>query len=127
VDVAIVFGTLPLETEKTITVTVTKTNFNDGKLHITTADVSTPENTDKTIELTLNQYNDSNYTRTFAILGGVDANKFTLAGNKLTFIATAFEARSDATYHVKPGTHGGFDINMISGITSGFKSRGYES
>jgi hypothetical protein len=39
----------------TITVTVTKTNFNDGKLHITTADVSTPENTDKTIELTLNQ------------------------------------------------------------------------
>jgi hypothetical protein len=33
-------------------------------------------------------------------LGGVDANKFTLAGNKLTFIATAFEARSDATYHV---------------------------
>jgi hypothetical protein len=42
VDVTIVFGTLPLETEKTITVTVTKTNFNDGKLHITTADVSTP-------------------------------------------------------------------------------------
>ncbi|VVM19830.1 hypothetical protein BSPWISOXPB_9271 [uncultured Gammaproteobacteria bacterium] len=70
------------------------------ELRITTADVSTPENTDKTIELTLNQYNSSNYTRTFAILGGADANKFTLAGNKLTFIATAFEARSDATYRV---------------------------
>jgi hypothetical protein len=27
----------------------------------------------------------------------------------------------------KRGTHGGFDINTISGITSGFKSRGYES
>jgi hypothetical protein len=36
------------------------------------------------------------YKRTFAILDGADANKFTLAGNKLTFIATAFEARSDA-------------------------------
>jgi hypothetical protein len=33
-------------------------------------------------------------------LDGADANKFTLAGNKLTFIATAFEARSDVTYHV---------------------------
>ncbi|VVH59249.1 hypothetical protein BSPCLSOX_746 [uncultured Gammaproteobacteria bacterium] len=72
------------------------------KLRITTADVSTPENTDKTIELTLNRGNTepSDYKRTFAILGGADANKFTLAGNKLTFIATAFEARSDATYRV---------------------------
>jgi hypothetical protein len=33
-------------------------------------------------------------------LTGADADKFTLAGNKLTFIAAAFEARSDATYHV---------------------------
>ena len=70
------------------------------KLRITTADVSTPENTDKTIELTLNRGNTSDYKRTFAILGGADANKFTLAGNQLTFIATAFEARSDATYRV---------------------------
>jgi hypothetical protein len=69
VDVAIVFGTLPLETEKTITVTVTKTNFNDGKLHITTADVSTPENTDKTIELTLNQYNRIGITSGFRSRG----------------------------------------------------------
>ena len=72
------------------------------ELRITTADVSTPENTDKTIELTLNKGNTepSKYKRTFAILGGADANKFTLAGNQLTFIATAFEARSDATYRV---------------------------
>jgi hypothetical protein len=48
------------------------------------ADVSTPENTDKTIELTLNRGNTSDYKRTFAILGGADANKFTLAGNQLT-------------------------------------------
>ncbi|VVM18732.1 hypothetical protein BSPWISOXPB_6444 [uncultured Gammaproteobacteria bacterium] len=50
--------------------------------------------------LTLNKGNTPDYKRTFAILDGADANKFTLAGNKLTFIATAFEARSDVTYHV---------------------------
>jgi hypothetical protein len=32
---------------------------------------------------------------------GADADKFTLAGNKLTFIAKAFEAGSDNTYRVK--------------------------
>jgi hypothetical protein len=44
------------------------------------------KNTDKTIELTLNKGNTepSKYKRTFAILGGADANKFTLAGNQLT-------------------------------------------
>ena len=90
-------------TEKTITVTVTKDPDNGEHVptfHITTVDVSTPENTDKTIELTLNKGNTPDYKRTFAILDGADANKFTLAGNKLTFIATAFEARSDVTYHV---------------------------
>jgi hypothetical protein len=45
------------------------------ELRITTADVSTPENTDKTIELTLNKGNTepSKYKRTFAILGGADS------------------------------------------------------
>jgi hypothetical protein len=38
---------------------------------------------------------------TFTITGGADVKKFTLAGNKLTFKATAFEARKDATYRVK--------------------------
>jgi hypothetical protein len=33
-------------------------------------------------------------------LTGADADKFTLAGNKLTFIAKAFEAGSDNTYRV---------------------------
>jgi hypothetical protein len=33
-------------------------------------------------------------------LTGADADKFTLAGNKLTFIAKAFKARSDNTYRV---------------------------
>jgi hypothetical protein len=37
----------------------------------------------------------------FEKLTGADADKFTLAGNKLTFIAKAFEARSDNTYRVK--------------------------
>jgi hypothetical protein len=32
------------------------------------------------------------------MIEGADANKFTLAGNELTFKGTAFEARSDATY-----------------------------
>jgi hypothetical protein len=64
---------------------------------LTKVGASTPENTDKTIELTLNKGNTPDYRRTFAILDGADANKFTLAGNKLTFIATAFEARSDVT------------------------------
>jgi hypothetical protein len=35
------------------------------------------------------------------ILSGADANKFTLKGNKLTFEATDFEARSDVAYRVK--------------------------
>ncbi|VVM26946.1 hypothetical protein BSPWISOXPB_5634 [uncultured Gammaproteobacteria bacterium] len=51
--------------EITLSVTVTKTNFNDEKLHITTAsNFSTPENTDKTIELTLNKGNTPDYKRT---------------------------------------------------------------
>jgi hypothetical protein len=33
--------------EKTLTVTVTKNPDDDGAFHITTVDVSTPENTDK--------------------------------------------------------------------------------
>jgi hypothetical protein len=36
----------------------------------------------------------------FEKLTGADADKFTLAGNKLTFIAKAFEAGSDNTYRV---------------------------
>jgi hypothetical protein len=39
--------------------------------------------------------------KNFTITGGADVKKFTLAGNKLTFKATAFEARKDATYRVK--------------------------
>jgi hypothetical protein len=39
--------------------------------------------------------------RKATITGGADVKKFTLAGNKLTFKATAFEARKDATYRVK--------------------------
>jgi hypothetical protein len=40
-----------LGAEKTITVTVTKNPDDDEALRITTADVSTPENTDKVITL----------------------------------------------------------------------------
>jgi hypothetical protein len=38
----------------------------------------------------------------FEKLTGADADKFTLAGNKLTFIAKAFEAGSDNTYPPLP-------------------------
>jgi hypothetical protein len=40
--------------EKTLTVTVTKNPDDDGAFHITTVDVSTPENTDKMIALATN-------------------------------------------------------------------------
>jgi hypothetical protein len=46
-----------LGAEKTITVTVTKNPDDDEALRITTADVSTPENTDKVIE-TLHRHQD---------------------------------------------------------------------
>ena len=92
---------------KTITVTVLDgtshiTTVSDD-FHITTADAfSTPENTAKVIDLTTNVNNDSDFISIdFAILPGADANKFTLAGNKLTFKATDFEARSDVAYRVK--------------------------
>jgi hypothetical protein len=41
--------------EKTLTVTVTKNPDDDGAFHITTVDVSTPENTDKMITLATNK------------------------------------------------------------------------
>jgi hypothetical protein len=44
-----------LGAEKTITVTVTKNPDDDEALRITTADVSTPENTDKVITLITNK------------------------------------------------------------------------
>ncbi len=91
-----------LTTEKTLTVTVTKNPDDDEALRITTADVSTPENTDKVITLITNK-SDTNLFRnmitTFDIGGGADAKRFTLAGNKLTFKATAFKARNN-TYRV---------------------------
>jgi hypothetical protein len=43
----------------------------------------------------------SRYDQGFEKLTGADADKFTLVGNKLTFIAKAFKARSDNTYRVK--------------------------
>ncbi|VVM22918.1 hypothetical protein BSPWISOXPB_2648 [uncultured Gammaproteobacteria bacterium] len=36
----------------------------------------------------------------FEIIDGEDANKFTLKGDELTFKATAFKARNNATYRV---------------------------
>ncbi|VVM21949.1 hypothetical protein BSPWISOXPB_5594 [uncultured Gammaproteobacteria bacterium] len=69
--------------------------------HITTADVSTPENREKVIKLTTNKDTQANPIITFAIVDGLDSKKFTLVGDKLTFEATDFEARKNATYHVK--------------------------
>jgi hypothetical protein len=48
------------------------------------------------------------------MIEGADANKFTLAGNELTFKGTACQCN-------------GFDFNTISRITSGCKSRGFEN
>ncbi|CAB5503381.1 hypothetical protein AZO1586I_1114 [Bathymodiolus thermophilus thioautotrophic gill symbiont] len=68
----------------------------------TEANISTPENTAKVIDLTTDVNSDIGFTLIdFAILPGADANKFTLAGNKLTFKATDFEVRSDVAYRVK--------------------------
>jgi hypothetical protein len=41
-------------TEKILAVTVTKTDLNDGELHITTANFDVPENKNKTIRLAIN-------------------------------------------------------------------------
>ncbi|VVM25549.1 hypothetical protein BSPWISOXPB_9233 [uncultured Gammaproteobacteria bacterium] len=71
----------------------------------TAANVSTPENTDKVIKLTVNKNGLMNYfgKRKFT-MSGKDVNKFTISGedlkSKLTFKATAFEAGSDNTYSV---------------------------
>jgi hypothetical protein len=58
-----------------------------------------PENTDKLIWLTTNNIGNAYFT----IIDGADtdASKFSVAGNALVFKATAFAARSDATYRVK--------------------------
>jgi hypothetical protein len=43
------------------------------------------------------EYGDFEYKAIFTITGGADVKRFTLAGNRLTFKATAFEARNNAT------------------------------
>ncbi len=103
---------------KTITVTVL-----DGTFRITTADAfSTPENTAKVIDLTTN-VNDSGFISIdFAILPGADANKFTLAGNKLTFKATDFEARSDVAYRVKVQATRKVRLGVITSIITAEKT-----
>ncbi|SHN93831.1 hypothetical protein BCLUESOX_1072, partial [bacterium endosymbiont of Bathymodiolus sp. 5 South] len=86
--------------EQTLVVTVTNNPDNDGKFHITTADAfSTPENTNKVITLATNNKDPLMYN-VFEIIDGEDANKFTLKGDELTFKATAFKARNNATYRV---------------------------
>ena len=80
-------------TEKTLTVTVEA-----GELVITTADVSTTENANKVITLTVNRGDTSGVS--FAITGGADKAKFSLSGNTLTFVATDFEGRDKHTYSV---------------------------
>ena len=80
-------------TEKTLTVTVEA-----GELVITTADVSTTENANKVITLTVNRGDASGVS--FAITGGADKAKFSLSGNTLTFVATDFEGRDKHTYSV---------------------------
>jgi hypothetical protein len=64
----------------------------EPNLAITTTDISTPENTDKVIDLTANKGGVN-----FFIAGGTDRDKFSLGGTTLTFKATDFEARDDKT------------------------------
>jgi hypothetical protein len=88
-----------LTTEKTITVTVTK-NPDNGEhvptFRITTANVSTLENTDKVIKLTVNKngFNELIFGKRKFTMSGKDVNKFTISDedlkSKLTFKATAF-------------------------------------
>jgi hypothetical protein len=86
---------------KTIAVTVTKTNLNDGGFHITTAaNFDTLEKTNKVIRLTVIRNVDIFKLKGFAIVGGEDANKFTLNGSELTFKAPEFQDGSDNTYRV---------------------------
>jgi hypothetical protein len=56
---------------------------------------------------------------TFDIGGGADAKRFTLAGNKLTFKATAFKARNN-TYRVNIRVlHYGYSKSFISRLGRG--------
>ncbi|WP_180323828.1 hypothetical protein, partial [bacterium endosymbiont of Bathymodiolus sp. 5 South] len=72
----------------------------------TAANVSTPENTDKVIKLTVNKngFNELIFGKRKFTMSGKDVNKFTISDedlkSKLTFKATAFEAGSDNTYSV---------------------------
>jgi hypothetical protein len=93
------------------------------------------------IELTINENrlgSSDVSNQGFEKLTGADADKFTLAGNKLTFRSRGnMKSRygySDGFFNLKgegaeqiSNIHGGFDLNTISVITSGFKSLGYES
>ncbi|VVH58669.1 hypothetical protein, partial [bacterium endosymbiont of Bathymodiolus sp. 5 South] len=88
---------------KTIAVTVTKINLNDGGFHITTAaNVDTLEKTNKVIRLTTASLGKANSLYSlvgFAILPSADNDKFTLNGSELTFKATDFKAQNN-TYRV---------------------------
>jgi type II secretory pathway component HofQ len=86
---------------KTIAVTVTKTNLNDGGFHITTAaNFDTLEKTNKVIMLTATPIRSTVFQLIgFAIVGGADVNKFTLNGSELTFKAPEFQDGSDNTYN----------------------------
>jgi hypothetical protein len=86
-----------LETEKILVVTVLE------GLYIITTDVSAPENRNKVITLAVNKEIPRVFSikLDFEIVRGLDANKFTLVDNKLTFEAPAFNDRTDATYRVK--------------------------
>jgi hypothetical protein len=72
-------------------------------LYIITTDVSAPENRNKVITLAVNKEipGVTSIKLDFEIVRGLDANKFTLVDNKLTFEAPAFNDRTDATYRVK--------------------------
>jgi hypothetical protein len=91
---------------------VTKTNLNDGGFHITTAaNVDTLEKTNKVIGLTATPI------------------KNPLCGNTKYPIMYGYSEGFYIRLELVPPAvlPSGFDINTISGITSGFKSRGYES
>jgi hypothetical protein len=57
----------------------------------------------------------------FEIIDGEDANKFTLKGNELTFKATAFKARNNATYRV---TLSGLLVTVTTRVCSSVAKRG---
>jgi hypothetical protein len=88
---------------------------------ITTPNVSTPENRDKVIKLTVNT--GKRDAPSFRILDGADNDWFDIDDDELTFKATAFRAQKDNMGNMKSPI---IKVNLGYGYSNGFDRRHLE-